>query len=288
MNKRHCAAGLRIFLRQLRHDLRQGIWARWMYAVPILLFTLIMALSFRNQIDFLNSSLDDPLPFTFADACIYLFEGMDIYTPTSETRFEIPVFFLVNNIYLLFMTAYYPIKDLSGAGKLFLLKSRRRSTAWASKCVWLLLSTALIYLLEYGIIFLLTAGPNALTPTPELQQLLHRYDPVIWQGGTWAIFIFLLPFLTTLTLGMVQLVISLLWVPLAGFVVGVVILVASAYYFSPLLIGNYAMLLRSSLLIENGIRYPAAIAVEIAIIAVLALAGGLYFKRYDILEHRKG
>lgn len=288
MNKRHCAAGLRIFLRQLRHDLRQGILARWFYVLPILIFTLILALSFRNQVDFLNGQLDAPLHPTFADAAVYLFGGMHPYIPSPDSRFEIPVFWLANNIYLLFMTAYYPIRDLSGFGKLILLKSRRRSAAWASKCVWLLVYTALTYLLEYALIFAVFPGAHALTPTPELQQLTGGYDPSVWLNGAWAAYVFLTPFLTTLTLGMVQLALSLVWLPIAGFIADIVILTASAYSFSPFLIGNYTMLLRSALVLENGIRYPAAIAAELAIIAALALSGSLYFKRYDILEHRKG
>lgn len=288
MDNCRSTTGRRVFLRQLRHDLRQGILARWMYALPILGFTLVMLLSFRNQVSFLNGQLNAPLAPTFADAAVYLFEGIDVYHPTPDSRFEIPVFWLVNNIYLLFMTAYYPIRDLSGFGKLFLLKSRRRSTAWASKCMWLLLSTVLIYLLEYLLIFLVFPGHTPLAVTPELQQILGRYDPALWQSGLWGYFVFLTPVLTTLTLGMIQMVLSLLWLPIAGFVVDVVILTASAYYFSPLLIGNYTMLRRSSIMLGNGIQYPIAIAVEIMILMALAIFGGWYFKRYDILEHRKG
>lgn len=288
MGNRCRTTGYRAFAKQLRHDLRHGILARWMYALPILGFTLVMLLSFRNQVEFLNGQLDTPLTPTFADAAINLFGGMDVYHPTPDSRFEIPVFWLVNNIYLLFMTAHYPIRDLSGFGKLILLKSRRRSTAWASKCMWLLLSTALIYLLEYALIFLVFPGRAPLTPTSELQQIMNMYGPSVWSSGAWGCFVFLLPVLTTLTLGMAQMVLSLIWLPIAGFVADVVILVASAYYFSPLLIGNYTMLRRSSMVLAGGIQYPAAIIVELAVIAALAIIGGWYFKRYDILEHRKG
>lgn len=52
MDNRRSTTGRRVFLRQLRHDLRQGILARWMYALPILGFTLVMLLSFRNQVSF--------------------------------------------------------------------------------------------------------------------------------------------------------------------------------------------------------------------------------------------
>ena len=98
--------------------------------------------------------------------------------------------------------------------------------------------------------------------------------------------ILVLPPLVMIAVNLMQMTLSLFVRPIYSYIITGVLLLASTYYQSPFLIGNYAMPIRSSRMVENGVNpiYGVLFSVGIAIISYLV--GLLYFKRYDIL--RKG
>ena len=75
-----------------------------------------------------------------------------------------------------------------------------------------------------------------------------------------------------------------LWLkPIVSFLISVVILVASAYKLSPLLLGNYAMPVRNVIYNGTGVTNAAGVLFSAAVIAAAVLFGAVRFRKYDVL-----
>ena len=96
--------------------------------------------------------------------------------------------------------------------------------------------------------------------------------------------LFLLPFLLITSVGLMQMFLSLIIRPLYSYCVSVTVMLASTYYLNFLMLGNYAMMLRSSRVVTNGV-YVFTGLVYILILAIVSIISGLLlFRRYDILN----
>lgn len=87
--------------------------------------------------------------------------------------------------------------------------------------------------------------------------------------------LFILPPMAAIALGMVQMTLSLFMKPVFSYICSLVYLLASAYYTSPALLGNYAMVLRSEQVMENGVS-PTVGVLYATVLAVLSAAARLY------------
>ena len=94
----------------------------------------------------------------------------------------------------------------------------------------------------------------------------------------------LLPLLVTLSLSLVQMLLCLILRPALSYVVSIVVMIASAYCPSPLLLGNYAMALRSSKVMGNGVSLGAGLLLTAALIILSAALGAALFRKTDILQ----
>ena len=99
-------------------------------------------------------------------------------------------------------------------------------------------------------------------------------------------FVLLLPCAIS-ALVILQLAISLLINSAAGFLTTVTLLLASAYYTSPLLLGDYLMAARLDIALTDGLIPANGAVLSISLILVCSLVGGLIFTRRDIMG-RKG
>lgn len=156
--------------------------------------------------------------------------------------FRIPIEWFLFHIGYLFFVVRYPVQDYTKRGYQFLIRSGNKGIWWLSKCLWVI-GTAVGYcFLFYSITFL-------------WNQLLGR--EIIWQQsdrwgfalGNYSIgkiiwLLFGIPILVSIALSTFTLFLSFFWSQ-AGAVIGTItILIASAYWKHPWLIGNYTMLYR--------------------------------------------
>lgn len=85
-------------------------------------------------------------------------------------------------------------------------------------------------------------------------------------------------------LSVMQMAVSLVIKPFFSFCISAGILVLSAYYLNPLLLGNYAMSQRNDLLIDNGVNTKTGIVFSLALLVLSCVVGLFIFRRYDILN----
>ena len=95
---------------------------------------------------------------------------------------------------------------------------------------------------------------------------------------------FLLMPLVVAAINLLQMTVSLFVKPLISFIITTAILLLSAYYTTPILIGNYSMPLRSDWMLVNGVNFTVGIVFSVVLILVCVMVGGVVFQRRDILK----
>ncbi len=98
-----------------------------------------------------------------------------------------------------------------------------------------------------------------------------------------AVTLLLLPFLTAVAIGQLQMVLSLVISPIGSMAAVLGLHVASAYSFHIWLIGNCSMIQRNRIVIIDGITSTDAIALDVAIMLASIIVGMVIIKRKDIL-----
>lgn len=278
------------FFRVCRYDWRNGIAREYKkFLIALAIFAAFCAdFTYRQGGLF---AMYSPSKATMADYLYFLFEGSAPFRADGITPFRFPAMWLLVMLFPLFLVLYYPYTDLMGYGKQVLINSGSRTGWWFSKCFWVIGSIGLYYLLLWlvvGVFSLAVGAPfsTAVSPTMWGGDMTALYGkvtelpaakPMGWQllGA---------PLLVTITMGLVQLVLSLIIRPLYSFFVSVAVLLLSTYYQHAALIGGFAMARRSEAVSANGLSAVTG-AVICAVLSVAAmLAGTMVFRRYDILN----
>lgn len=226
---------------------------------------------------------------SFGDILFYAYGGMARYVPSPDKRFEFPIIWLVIFVTVAFLTMNYPTKNLMGIGSQILVRTGGHSMWWRSKCIWNVLLTGIYHMLFIVLlaVFSVICGiPLNLQIHTELIRHLFELDLSVWLiDRTWiSVGMILLPILISVALNLLEMVLSLFMKPIFSFLVISVTLIASAYLFVPWMIGNYAMLLRYSWIVEDGFKYHEGFAIAGIMIVCLGVIGHIRFKHYDVLS----
>lgn len=225
---------------------------------------------------------------TYGDYLLYIFGGMREYIPIPGEPFQIPHLWLINHVGILYFTLHYMHDDLNGLGQQMILRSGSRSVWWISKCIWNGVVVSLFYLIAWGTV-LLSASLHGAFWSMEISsfipELLEVGPNQIWDTE-WRVTleITLLPLLVTLSMSLLQMLLCLVIRPTFSYILSVVVMIASAYYLSPALLGNYAMALRSDKVITNGVPLETGIAYTLVLMTLSVFLGILVFQKTNILN----
>ena len=127
---------------QIRYDIINGIVHQWkkfmllavVYAVIIAEFLVWCKLKHLSG------------TFTSSDVVLWLFKGMD-WIRDTQRNIEIPTAYILPNILIAFIIGNYPFKDINGYGGMVLMRARKKSVWWISKCVWAVLTAVAAYVM---------------------------------------------------------------------------------------------------------------------------------------------
>ena len=268
---------------QMKHDFTLGILYQWKKYIPAVFIFLCIGLDL-----YMKARGNTPdLRITYADYLIYTFKGMEVYIPSPDKKFEIPIIWLAMNLYVSFIIGDYPLKDIQGFGQQILIRSNHRGQWWFSKCLWNLCSVFLFYLIGNLVIllFALTFSTVSISPT-EISSVFSAVDINQLIGHTWMLFVFVMPFLISITLSLLQMTLEFVTKPVFSYAMAVTILVLSGYFFTPWLIGSNSMLLRSKIVSANGIPFAKAALGAIFLMVLIIVIGYFLFKKYDVLAKK--
>lgn len=285
-NQRKPVGGVTRMIRQIRYDCSAGIVRVWYKFLPVSLVFLLTAALFYREADALRYQQLTASAPTLADLVIHMFQGMKVYDPSSGSEFDIPVVYLFISLYTAYLIGNYAQKDLCSHGLYILLRSKKRGQWWLSKCVWNVVTVLVFYLFAYlGIVLAaMFTGALSFQPSGDIHLMVADIAEEVFQNNRWVFIVVLMPILTSIALALLQMALSFFLKPVFSFIVIVCIVVVSAYYCSPFWIGNYSMLLRSDLVIPDGIPIYVAVVTDVLVITVSIAVGYGYIRRCDILD----
>ena len=276
------------FIEDLAFDFRQGILRR---GTLLLVPAVIAAVTFFDFYAKARRYLEQGMTQStvdYGDYWFFLYGGMCEYIPSPDNPFQFPAVWILVFLVLPFVLLNYPFRDMYGVGQQILVCSGRRSLWWLSKCCWNFCGTVLYHLIIQAAGLVLS-----LVFEVEISNRIHmdfinlvfniRYQEV-WNPSSLPVAALLLPMLVSAAINMLQMTMSLFIRPMFGFFAVAVLLLASAYLLSPLLIGNYAMAFRYDWMLKMGVSIGAGERIAIIILLLAVLSGLVRFRLYDILE----
>lgn len=278
-----------MFSKFVAFDIKNGLlkeWKKYLIALSVFLaFLSIHYLRIYAENTSLRAAGEEGLSFTVGDLIISVLGGMKVFHYGDGEAFLFPALWIFFFLLLLFFTLHYPTNDLGGIGKSMLLLSQKRRIWWLSKCVW-----CIGFVLVYFTIFYIASFLMGVCLGGEAVLQLSEYAPYALDGGMylkdppWNIVpgLLLIPCIAC-GIALFQVVLTLFIRPIFAYVVSCVLFISSAYFCSPFLVGNYAMLFRTSIFLDEGVSLSAGFLAAFLLIFGSIMIGYLRMERMDIL-----
>lgn len=265
---------------QIRYNIKMGIlYEWWKYLFVGILLALVCGMEAGQAAECVKQKIyAEP---SFGNYVIKWMRGIKpVQYTTRERQVAMPFEWLVLQIGYLMMIARYTAADLKQNGYKLFLRIGNKSTWWYGKCIWVMISTLLYYVIFYGILsgFAFFTGKFRLDATSE-----------IWVGGIGKltnpdgiIQIFLMPVLTGVVIGLGQILLELIFSPMVAIIINCGYMLASLYWCNPLLLGNYSMIERNSAFIgEKGVSSLTGVILSMAAMMVICFLGNKYIKMME-------
>lgn len=272
------------FIRCFRHDCVQGIVKGGLCFAAAAAASALFCVSFYMR----ASALAGGTPsLCMMDYVIALFGGMKEYVPSPTEPFLFPVEWMILVGFGSLITLRYPFFDMDNYGARVLIQAGRRSRWWLSKCLWLFVKTVLYYSVIYGtalICCLALGGTVKGAPDGLWIEAFFIIDKEMLPAVGSPAMIMALPVLLTLALNYIQMVLCMVIGEVFSFCTVLIYLIASIYLSHPLLLGGSALLVRSDLLVKEGMPSAFAIGMEAALIIFAIAAGMAMMGKKDILK----
>ncbi|MBQ7248085.1 MAG: hypothetical protein IJS22_08355 [Lachnospiraceae bacterium] len=277
-----------MFFKLLKYDFKNELFQRFRiitFLTVIIICAFFDYLSKANSFIHSGNNVIDKLGL--GDASVYILGGMKEFSLISDKHFLFPVLWMVICLLIAYYTLYYPLRDLLECGQNILTSSKSRSLWWLSKLTWVFLSVFVLFVmiyLEIIILCIVSGTPLDLSLSRSVNVFFNMHGPDLLFPNELIAETFLLPWLVMAACCTVQLTMSLYIRPIYSFTIMIAILLASTYYKSPFLIGNYAMPVRSSRMAVGNIHVRTGIILSVSLIILSAFIGILKFRRYDIIR----
>lgn len=279
------------YIKLLWFDIRNGMMRNPMLFVVPVIVTLIACFALSNNVSSLNEVgyFGAEKKGTFADYIMFIYGGMDKYVPDLSDPFVFPVRWVIVFLTLSFITSNYPYKDMQGFGQQILLRTQGRTVWWLSKCGWNILCSLVYHCLIFGtaaLFCLAVKGSLFGEINKDLQYAVFEVGRgnVLLDDTPWPFAILVIPVLISLGINLLQMTLSLFVKPIFSFFLIAFLMISSAYFMSPYLIGNYAMPIRCGMVIKDGVGIAIGLAISSVLIIISVGVGMIRFHYYDILN----
>lgn len=267
-----------------KFDLKQGIVSK-IYKYILLVFIIISVyilfiMSYNTKIMDINES------FSISDLILYIFRGKHLDIKNNITEFP-PIIYMVLQLFFLSLVGNYAFDDMSGSGKNVLLRVGSKSKWIISKVAWLMCSIIVGYFIIWGsAIITCLIHPQGMISLKLHSGIVNSVDMMkinIDRLREMTFFLYILPLVAQIALGMVQLCIQLFINPLIAFLFTLAIVILSPYYSNIFLLGNAFIMENNSCINGGEIDGGRLLLVCIMIIVVSFIAICKGFKYKDIL-----
>lgn len=267
----------------LCYDLRYGFQSnrgKWLFALLVQVYFCTLA----GRLSLITNTR-----IGFWERLTFLFRGLPEYHLSQTGTFELPVHWLIYHAFLLFLVGSYPIQELTQSGGQAFIRSSRREYWLLCKALWVCATVVGYYLMLASVLAVCSLLAGGSWAPPAAMTILFGIDMVELSFAEIALNWWGMPILVSVALCLTEVLLSLFIEPLLAFFVMLSYLVASVFWMSPVLIGNYSMLQRSSLLSGNtAISAQNCFAVCLSLIVFTSVLGTKLFQSKDILFSQEG
>ena len=244
---------------------------------------------------------------SFGECMLLIWYGMMPYYPDNGDLFLFPMAWFCVLVAAAFTVADYPSRDLEGMGSTVVVVSGSRWAWWLSKCLWVVLMGLIVVgitMVFSLVVTLVCQGSLSLAVRPGVACVLEAgfnfeiqdASRLIQEGEAAAVAsalpsLDIAPAIGVATLCLVaillmQTVLSVHLHPVLGIAATIAVLFLSAYFFVPWLPGEYMLLARSGVLLDEGLNLDVGVLLGAGISVVAVVAGGLVFNRIDLVGKR--
>lgn len=220
-----------------------------------------------------------------SELSVKVFEGFEKYEYVEGGKvFQIPMKYLLFTLLAGIFAVYYPRREWRLRGNMYLSRYRSKNLWWLSKCLWCAIQSFCVYLVAYAAIFAVAAcmgaGGFAIREEflPFLKAPLLISDDVLIMCYIW-----ILGYVTLLALSQFLVLCQMCLSPVAGYVVYIAVITASAYYVKWFMMGNNFMLLRTAVFRQDGIELVFGIVFCGILWGIEVLAGNIIIRKKDVL-----
>lgn len=270
------------------YDMKNG----YRYSYKILLIIMILISWFC--IDFYNKKrlyfgTDVVVPLgSVLDYMMFIFGGMKPYIPSPTEPFIFPIRWLFVHMLIFYGTLNYPYYDFTKLGGNILPRVHSKRKWWLSKYLWSSNFVIICYLESLCVI-----GIFVLLMEKELSfELTDMFVNTIFDGnspfttyeGSLVFDILVLPLVMSVALNVLQITLELFVKPIFSFLIICIILLLSAYFYTPMLFGNYMMPIRSDAILEDGMQIQQGIFFACILGLSCFIAGAIRLKKYDMIQ----
>lgn len=278
-----------MFFNFVQFDLKNGLLKHWknycLFACIFIAFFSIHYLTICAANADLARQGEMQVSFSVADLITEVLCGMKKFEYSDNAVFIFPGVWIFFFLLIMYFTLHYPVQNLDGIGKIMLMLSHSRKIWWLSKCVWCGCSVGTYFLLFYGLAFAFTAVFGG-----EATLIVSEYVPNMLDAGKYikappwdiTVGIILIP-LIAYSVSLLQMFLTLYIRPIFSYIIICVVLLSSSYFMSPFLIGNYAMLFRINIFIEDGLIPIYGVFLSVLVIVICFIGGYKRMQKMDII-----
>lgn len=262
----------------IKHDLFFGIikyWKRYLIFAAFIIVCNIQCLNMGRRLDIVPA---------FYDYMFNIYHGFHIFVPSDLEMFHFPLNFCMRGILMSVVIGDYSRSALNEYGHNIIISSGSRMKWELSKIFRSFASVLICHLLTIMLCFLFTFSADGYNI--KLWQRISQTDcNVALNNARIFILFFIMPFIFSLWCSWLQEFISH-FSSAAAVITVLLYQFISAYYFSPLLFGNYAMIQRYDEFINTGLN-PYAGMLYMGISLILIVAAQVYiFSKMNIISPR--
>lgn len=266
-----------MWIKCICYDIKIGCLSQWKkyFAVAIItgLSCLLFYIRYKNKLQLER--------LYFGDYLFWNFKGMTIMK--QKHTFLIPNgYWIALNMFLAIIVGDFPVQQLKGVGQQVMMRMKKRSNWWLSKCIWCIVCVVLYYIVIISVIFvvsMLTGGIGC--AHTEVVESLSKTTVLQNMTANGVLFYIALIILTSISVSLMQLVLSILFSSVIGYIFVAAILVMAMESVNNFMIGNYLMLIR---MYSGKIVGQTGVIIDLLLMVSAIILGGYVIYKKDICK----
>lgn len=265
----------RVAFKLIKGDVLRGFYYnRYRYFLVLLVIVGMMVMMAGRQ-------------FGMLDTIFFFQSGYEPVNLIKDGKVSFPYVWLTIQFLAAFLIFNYCNDDCEGVGVDVLIKCKSREIWWLSKCIWNILTVISLYIIEYGTAFIWGLHNGNVSGTVDynmFKKISNKSLPDNQKSIYIIIYMLLVPVLVSITVSLFQMTVSIATNPIIGMIVVMCLMVLSAFFYTPLLIGNVSMVVRNS--VYNSTRIAAWLGISVCVILYVMcfVAGIIMFRKKDVLQ----